>query len=123
MAISVGDDQVDESVITDCRYAFNDAIGKAARVELRKSGIQVLTVCPGYVRTAFAQNAVRGSEVATVRPESVRGISPERVAQATLQGYLKGKREVIVPWTMHVPVKLYQLFPGVVDWAMGRMAK
>lgn len=104
------------------KFALN-SIGKAARVELRKSGIQVLTVCPGYVRTAFAQNAVRGSEVATVRPESVRGISPERVAQATLQGYLKGKREVIVPWTMHVPVKLYQLFPGVVEWAMGRMTK
>ena len=104
------------------KFALN-AIGKAARVELRKSGIQVLTVCPGYVRTAFAQNAVRGSEVATVRPESVRGISPERVAQATLQGYLKGKREVIVPWTMHVPVKLYQLFPGVVEWAIGRMTK
>lgn len=104
------------------KFALN-AIGKAARVELRKSGIQVLTVCPGYVRTAFAQNAVRGSEVATVRPESVRGISPERVAQATLQGYLNGKREVIVPWTMHAPVKLYQLFPGVVEWAMGRMTK
>ena len=68
-------------------------------------------------------NAVRGSEVATVRPQSVRGISPERVAQATLQGYLKSKREVIVPWTMHAPVKLYQLFPSLVEWAMGRMAK
>jgi hypothetical protein len=24
---------------------------------------------------------------------------------------------------MHVPVKLYQLFPGVVEWGMSRMAK
>ena len=29
---------------------------------------------------------------------------------------------MIVPWTMHVPVKLYQLFPALVEWAMGRMA-
>ncbi len=57
-----------------------------------------------------------------VRPGSVRGITAERVARATLQGYLKQKREVIVPWTMHVPVKLYQLFPGVVEWAMAKMA-
>jgi hypothetical protein len=36
---------------------------------------------------------------------------------------LKQKREVIVPWTMHLPVKLYQLFPAVVEWAMSGMAK
>ena len=104
------------------KFALN-AIGKAAAVELKKSGIHVLTVCPGYVRTGFGENAVRGNELKNVRPNSVRGISPERVAQATLRGYMKAKREVIVPWTMHVPVKLYQLFPGLVEWAMGRMAK
>jgi short-subunit dehydrogenase len=104
------------------KFALN-AIGKAADVELKKDGIHVLTVCPGYVRTAFGENAMRGKELKRVRPASVRGIAAERVARATLQGYLKKKREVIVPWTMHVPVKLYQLFPGVVTWAMGRMAK
>jgi short-subunit dehydrogenase len=103
------------------KFALN-AIGKAAGVELKKDGIHVLTVCPGYVRTAFAENAVRGSELKKVRPGSVRGITAERVARAALRGYLKQRREVIVPWTMHVPVKIYQLFPGVVEWAMGRMA-
>jgi short-subunit dehydrogenase len=104
------------------KFALN-AIGKAAGVELKKDGVHVLTVCPGYVRTAFSENAVRGNELKKVRPESVRGITPERVARATLQGYLKQKREVIVPWTMHIAVKLYQLFPGLVEWAMSRMAK
>jgi len=104
------------------KFALN-AIGKAARIELKKDDIQVLTVCPGYVRTAFGENAVRGNEPKRVRPGSVRGITAERVARATLHGYVKQKREVIVPWTMHIPVKLYQLFPGLVEWAMGRMAK
>ena len=104
------------------KFALN-AIGKAARIELRRDGIHVLTVCPGYVRTPFAQNAVRGKDVKQVRPESIRGISADRVAAATLQGYLKRKREVIVPWTMHIPVKLYQFFPGLVERTMGRMAK
>jgi len=103
------------------KFALN-AIGKAARVELKKDGIHVLTVCPGYVRTAFGANAVRGKQQKTVRPGAVRGITADRVARATLQGYLKRKREVIVPWPMHVPVKIYQLFPGVVEWAMGKMA-
>jgi hypothetical protein len=30
---------------------------------------------------------------------------------------------MIVPWTMHIPVKIYQLLPGLVEWAMGRMAE
>jgi short-subunit dehydrogenase len=103
------------------KFALN-AIGNAAGVELKKEGIHVLTVCPGYVRTAFGENAVRGTELKRVRPEKVRGITAERVARATLQGYLKKKRQVIVPWTMHLPVKMYQLFPSVVEWAMARMA-
>jgi short-subunit dehydrogenase len=104
------------------KFALN-AIGKGAGVELKKDGIHVLTVCPGYVATGFGENAVRGNEVKKVRPNSVRGIPAERVARATLQGYLRGKREVIVPWTMHIPVKLYQLFPSLVEWGMSRMAK
>jgi short-subunit dehydrogenase len=103
------------------KFALN-AMGKAAGVELKKDGIHVLTVCPGYVRTAFGDNAIRGNELKRVRPGSVKGISAERVARATLRGYLKRKREVVVPWTMYVPQKIYQIFPGLVEWAMGRMA-
>jgi short-subunit dehydrogenase len=103
------------------KFALN-ALGKAARVELRRDGIHVLTVCPGYVRTAFSENSVRGSNLKRIRPNSVKGITAERVAHATLEGYKKRKREVVVPWTMHIPVKLYQLFPGLVEWAMRRMA-
>jgi len=103
------------------KFALN-AMGKAAGVELKKDGIHVLTVCPGYVRTPFSENAVRGNELKRVRPKSVKGITAERVARATLRGYLKRKREVIVPWTMYVPLRIYQLFPAVVEWAMGRMA-
>ena len=104
------------------KFALN-AMGKAARIELRKRNVNVLTVCPGYVRTDFSANAVRGRELKKVRPATVRGISVERVAQATLAGYLKKKREVVVPWTMHPVIKLYQLFPGLVEWAMVRLAK
>jgi short-subunit dehydrogenase len=104
------------------KFALN-AIGKGAGVELRKDGIHVLTVCPGYVRTGFGENAVRGNELKRVRPARVRGITAERVARATLQGYLKQKREVVVPWTMYVPIKLYEHFPALVEWSMARMAK
>jgi len=103
------------------KFALN-AIGKGADVESKKEGIRVLTVCPGYVQTEFSKNAVYGNEVKNVRPGGVKGITAERVARATLRAYTKQKREVIVPWTMHLPVKLYQMFPGLVEWAMGKMA-
>jgi short-subunit dehydrogenase len=104
------------------KFAMN-AIGKAARIELEGSGIQLTTVCPGYVRTDFRANARHGSEYREVRPQAARGIGAERVARAALEGYLKGKREVIVPWTMHPVVKIYQLFPGLVEWSLKRMTK
>lgn len=104
------------------KFAMN-AMGKAARIELRKRNINVLTVCPGYVRTDFSANALRGNDLQKVRPTNVRGITADRVARATLEGYLRRKREVIVPWTMIPIVKLYQLFPGIVEQAMLRMAK
>jgi short-subunit dehydrogenase len=75
------------------------------------------------VRTAFNQNVVLGNERKKVRPDSVRGITAERVARATLRGYVKKKREVIVPWTMYAPQKIYQLFPALVERAMSKMAK
>jgi short-subunit dehydrogenase len=108
------------AIYSATKFALN-ALGKAARVELKKSGIHVMTVCPGYVRTDFGANAPRGGEQKQVRPGSVRGISTDRVARAVLRGYLKRKREVVVPWTMQPVIKLYQLFPGLVEWGMSRM--
>jgi short-subunit dehydrogenase len=103
------------------KFAMN-AIGKAANVELNGAGIHVMTVCPGYVRTGFRANATPGREVKDIRPNQ-RGVSAERVARATLHGYIRQKREVIVPWYMHGAIKVYQLFPSVVEWAMRRMAQ
>ena len=104
------------------KFAMN-AMGKAARVELAGTGVNVLTVCPGYVNTNFGDNMVRGTESQTVKPKTVKGISAERVALAVLAGYKKEKREVIVPWTMHPVVKLYQLFPSLVEMAMIKMSR
>jgi len=108
------------AIYSATKFAMN-AFGKAARLELLNSNIHVMTVCPGYVRTAFGENAVKGREVKVLRPSAARGITAERVARATFHGYVKRKREVVVPWTMHPVIKLYQLFPGVVEFGMAKM--
>jgi short-subunit dehydrogenase len=103
------------------KFALN-AVGKGARMELRRDRINVLTVCPGYVSTEFGKHMVANRQ-GNVRPQSVRGISAERVARAAYRGYRRGKREVVVPWTMIPAIKLYQLLPGLVEWGMGKVMK
>lgn len=100
------------------KFALN-ALGKGTRMELRRDNINVLTVCPGYVQTEFGTHMV-ASRKGNIRPQSVRGITAERVARAAYRGYQQKKREVIVPWTMIPVIKLYQLLPGLVEWGMAR---
>ena len=98
-----------------------NALGKAARVELRGTGVHVMTVCPGYIATDFGANAVKGKDRMRLGTGPRRGIGPERVAQAVLRGYLKRKREVVVPWTDRFFMTIYQLFPSLVEGSMARM--
>jgi dehydrogenase/reductase SDR family member 7B len=101
------------------KFAVN-ALGKAARIELHQWNINVLTVCPGFVESDFSANRVTGEQHKNATPRNVRRISADRVARAVLSGYLRNKREVIVPWTMIPAVKLYQLLPGLVERLMLR---
>jgi short-subunit dehydrogenase len=106
------------AIYSASKFAMN-AIGKGARLELKRDNINVLTVCPGYVSTDFGAHVVANRQ-GNVRPQSVRGITAERVARAAYRGYRQGKREVVVPWSMIPVIKLYQLFPGLVEWGMAR---
>jgi short-subunit dehydrogenase len=103
------------------KFALN-AFGKAARIELKGTGVHVMTVCPGYVATDFKQHIVRG-QARRGLASPVQGITAERVAEAVLRGYLKRKREVVVPWRDRVFITLYQLVPGLVEYGMERMVK
>ena len=104
------------------KFALN-AIGKAARIELKDTGVNILTVCPGYISTNFSKNVVRGRELKRLGGPVRRGPTPDVVARATLDGYLKGKREVVTPWSNGLMVKFYQIWPGAVEWAMRRLVQ
>lgn len=97
-----------------------NAIGRAARVELRGTGVHVLTVCPGYVATGFSRNAVRGANRQRMGGSVRRDIPPGRVAEAVLRGVLVRRREMVVPWKDRLVIKLYQVAPRFLEWVMGR---
>jgi short-subunit dehydrogenase len=101
------------------KFAMN-AVSKGARMELRSSGVHVMTVCPGTIATSFPENAVKGKERPRMRGPNRGGISAERVAAAVVGACGPEKREVIVPWQHHISVKFYQLFPWLVEWVMAR---
>ncbi len=100
-----------------------DSVGKAARMELAGTGVHVLTVSPGTIETNFGRNKTPGRDPRRLSYEDRRGASAEQVALDTLNGYLKGKREVYTPWHYWFVAKLYQLFPGVVEAGMARKLK
>jgi short-subunit dehydrogenase len=102
------------------KFALN-AISKAARIELKDTGVNVLTVCPGYIATNFSKNVVRGQVRRRLGGPVRKGPTPDLIARATLDGYLKGKREVVAPKRDGFIVKAYQIWPGAIEWAMRRM--
>ena len=104
------------------KHAMN-AIGHAARVELKKDNIHVMTVCPGYIPTGFQENIVMGKEALKFAGGRKADATAEDVAKATLDGYLKKKRDVIVPAKHRFNVKVYQLLPSVVEWVIGKNLK
>ncbi len=106
------------AIYSASKFAMN-AISKGARMELKRDNINVLTVCPGYINTDFTAHLVADRKGA-VRAPAARGITAERVARATYRGYRANRREVVVPWTMIPAIKLYQLFPGLVEQVLSR---
>jgi NAD(P)-dependent dehydrogenase (short-subunit alcohol dehydrogenase family) len=104
------------------KHAMN-AIGKAARMELLRYNINVLTVCPGYIATDFVKNMTKGKNPQRVGSSVKYAVTPDVVADATLQGMLKRKREVIVPKFYKWFIKLYQTSPGAVERVIRKRLK
>ncbi|HKD82496.1 MAG TPA: SDR family NAD(P)-dependent oxidoreductase [Candidatus Angelobacter sp.] len=96
------------------KHAMN-AIGKAARMELRRHNINVLTVCPGYIATDFVKNMVKGKHAERVGGSVKYAVGPDVVAKATLDGILKRKREVVTPRIYSLFISVYHTLPGAVE--------
>ncbi|MBS0664447.1 MAG: SDR family oxidoreductase [Verrucomicrobia bacterium] len=85
------------------------------RAEVWREGIKVTLVCPGYVLTQVSANAVgpRGEKHGVTDATHERGISPGRVARATLDAVARGREEIAIGGTERWAILLKRLLPGV----------
>ncbi|HKJ35837.1 MAG TPA: SDR family oxidoreductase [Solirubrobacterales bacterium] len=74
--------------------AFVLSQGEALHQELKGTGVTATTVCPGPVKTEFAEVAGIG-ELAETAPE-LAWMTPDQIAKAAIEGVEKGSR-VVVP--------------------------
>jgi short-subunit dehydrogenase len=88
---------------------------ESLRVELRGSGVGVVTVAPGYIATPMTAKNPYPMPFLLAADEAARRIA--RVIDA-------GKSYAVVPWQMAVVAKLLRLLPNpVFDWAFAKAGR
>ena len=85
---------------------------ESLRVELRESGVRVLTVCPGYIDT----------EMTTGNPYPMPFLMNAERAAAKVASAIERRREfVVIPWQMAAIAKLLRILPNAIfDRALSR---
>ncbi len=82
---------------------------ESLRVELRASGVKVLTVCPGYIATPMtAQNPYPMPFL----------LSAEQAAKKIASLVERGSAYAVIPWQMAIVARLLHVMPNwLYDWA------
>ena len=91
------------------------------RMELKKDGIHTMTVCPGYVKTAFQDHALGGDPPRGIARRKQFAITPEQCAESIARGVERGARTVMAPRSNWLFVLAERLFPALVDAQLAAM--
>lgn len=97
------------------------ALTDGLRMELRCDGIQAMSVCPGYVSTAFQSHVLAGEPPTALRRRRPFMITPEQCAAAIVRGLRRNARTVVTPGSSRLAVAASRLFPALVDRQLERM--
>lgn len=88
---------------------------ESLRPALRKRGVAVTTVCPGFVRTPLMENAA-------LKPP-IEMMEPAAAARYVLKAIRGRRRYYCFPWGIGFGVRLLQWLPArLYDWTMSRAA-
>lgn len=108
------------TLYSSTKYALG-SMTDGLRMELRRDGIHAMTVCPGYVDTAFQQHVLGGAPPETIRKSRMFRISAERCARDIVKGIERRARVVVTPGEGWIFVILERLIPGLVDREMEKI--
>ena len=87
--------------------AFVLSFSRALNVELKKRGIRVMAVCPGWVKTEFFDHAVTDDTITYYN----RFYTPDQVIKRALRDMKKGKDVSICGFPVRAQVFLTKLLP------------
>ena len=94
------------------------SLSSSQRMEMRRDGVRVLSVFPGYVDTAFQDHA---GGIAPP-PHIVKGrrfaVSARDCAEAIVAGIERGRKNVVTPRAGWLLIWANRLFPGLVESRM-----
>ena len=99
-------------------HGFFDSL----RAEVSHSGIKVLLVCPGYIRTDISLHALRGDGSTHARMDTgqARGMPVEECAAQILKALVRGKQEIYVGRKDKYIVYVKRFFPGIFSRVIAR---
>lgn len=92
------------------------------RAEVSHRGIHVLIVCPGYINTPIALNALnaKGDKYNKVDRENAEGLDPNDLAKSILKSIVGKKNEVYFGQFEVNAVRLKRLWPGLLTRLLHR---
>lgn len=92
---------------------------ESLRPPLRRRGVKVTTIFPGFVRTPLLTNLL--TETGSSAPPAV--LEPEAAAERIARAIHRGSRVCCFPWTTSRLIHLSRFLPpAVYDWVMRRVA-
>lgn len=94
------------------------------RVEAQSTGVYVTALCPGFIDTGIYDNArSTGFDQSKAKESIPGGIVPlDKGVKTLLDGVVKKKRVVTLPWFAHLLILGYKLTPNTSIKISGKMA-
>ncbi|MDA3614224.1 SDR family oxidoreductase [Polluticaenibacter yanchengensis] len=99
-----------------CKHALHGFFD-SLRAEIYKNNIQVLLVCPGYIRTNVSVNALnaKGATTGEMDKNQAEGMPPEKLAQKIINAVKGNKQEIYVGGKEIIGIYLKRFFPKLLN--------